>query len=185
MLNFDLAIVFLVTLFFSFGMQSLFYLRYVLGNRKIIREYKMVFAYKSGVIGDGVLIPLCNVFAWLVLARLLPWNTDFVFLLTCVLSGLFITFLFHWGQQRFHLTNWTMPSSGHWTLLGVYHAIFMFCEISFLSFVLFNYLGHVFGGAATDSIPLHYALIILALFFVTFVHDYWEPLFVKLFKKAS
>ncbi|TSC89430.1 MAG: hypothetical protein G01um10145_587 [Microgenomates group bacterium Gr01-1014_5] len=183
MLNFDLVKVFFITLFFSFGVQALFYLRYAFGNRKIIREHKAVIAYKSGVIGDGVLIPLTNVFAWLVLGQLAPWNTQLNFFLTTGATGLLITFLFHWGQQRFHLTNWTMPTSGHWTLLGVYHAIFMFCEISFLSFVLFNYLFSVFDGTRTGGVPLSYALIILFLFFVTFVHDYWRTLFSKFVAK--
>lgn len=175
----ELLKVFLVTFIFSFGVQTLFYIRYLAGDRKIIREHKVVFQYKSGIIGDALLIPATNVVAWLVLQGLSQWHTSFGFLLTSALGGLAITFVFHWGQQRFHLANWTMPTSGHWTLLGVYHAIFMCFEASFLCFVLFNYLGTLAanGKSAVSSSPIEYGLLILFLFFVTFVHDYWEPLF--------
>lgn len=175
----------LVTFAFSFGIQALYYLRYFVGGRKIIREHKVVFAYKSGIVGDGVLIPATNVVAWLVLQGLDFWYTNLLFLLSSAVGGLFITFLFHWGQQRFGLTNWTMPTPGHWTLLGVYHAIFMFCESSFLCFVLFNYLGQLVnaGQYAVVNSPLGYGILILFLFLVTFVHDYWQPFFAKIFGK--
>lgn len=179
----EIVKVFFITLFFSLGVQTLFFLRYQLDRRKIIQDHKVVFAYKSGVVGDGMLIPLTNVFAWIVLGQLTPWQTGLNFFLSMAVSGLLITFLFHWAQQRFHLTNWTMPISGHWTLLGIYHAIFMFCEISFLSFVLFNYLISIFDGTRSGGAPLSYALIILFLFFVTFVHDYWQALFSRLIDK--
>lgn len=181
---FNLFLVALVTFIFSFGVQTLFYARYALGDRKIIREQKSLFAYKSGLIGDGLLIPLANVFAWVLLKQLTPWQVGLLFLVGCTLWGLLITFLFHWAQQRFRLTNWTMPQSGHWTLLGVYHAIFMFSEITFLSFVMFNYISQLLNPVANSvsRSPLFFALAILFLFFVTFVHDYWAPLFKKLLK---
>lgn len=126
--------------------------------------------YFSGIIGDGILVPGINIFAVLSIAniekfQLIPLVTWSLFL------GVIITFAFHFGQQYFRLTNWTMTEVGKWNLLGLYHSIFMFFESSFLVFCLL-----IFLNSGKNDLPIKYGLILLFLFVLSFIYDYRKTL---------
>lgn len=163
----------LITCFFSFIVQFLVYLRYRSTNNPLVRDQKSVVEYLSGVIGDGLLMPLTNVFAVLTLLAV-GFNPSLKLFLASALVGMFVTWVFHYGQQKFKLTNWTMPKVGQWNYLGLYHALFMFAEISFLSLVLIE---TVYSVWKTESInhfimPFIGSWAMLALFAGTFFYDY-------------
>jgi hypothetical protein len=170
-----------VTFFFSFGIQALFWLWYFIRKEPIIKKYKTVFSYSSGYIGDLVCMPATNVFAVMALDRLGNPYFDFSVWMIALLIGLFTTFVFHQGQKHFNLINWTMPQKGKWTLLGVYHALFMYTESSFLAFALVSYFKR--GPGSLAGTPIILGLGIMFLFFVTFIYDYWKPLFRPLLMK--
>jgi hypothetical protein len=175
----------LITCFFSFGVQFLFWAWYKIRREPIIKNYKTVFSYSSGYIGDLICMPATNVFAVIALDRLGNPYLDFSVWMWAIFVGLITTFIFHQGQKHFNLVNWTMPQKGKWTLLGVYHSLFMFAESSFLAFSLISYVKHLTtvgpGSLAGHAIQL--GLGIMFLFFVTFVYDYWKPLFRPLLMK--
>lgn len=183
----ELVLVALITFFFSLGVQACFYLYWKFIGHDHIKTHRHVFNYLSGVIGDGVLVPLVNVFAYLILVRLGNLTTEYYFFALTFAGGLIITLIFHWGQEKYNLTNWTMPHKGHWNMLGLYHAIFMFFESSFLVYVLLSFLKRfIFDGLALFSlVPIGYLTAILLLFFVTFIHDYWENLFQAFFRRSK
>lgn len=174
----------LVTFAASFGVQFAFYLYYRYKSHPLIKTHKAVVNYTSGIIGDGVLMPLTNIFAFSVLTSL-NYRFDAITLLWALLGGIITVFIFHWGQEYFHLHNWTMPESGRWNLLGVYHAMFMFAESSFLCFVLINYLQIALknGFMAIPQSALYSGLLAMFIFFVTFVYDYWDSLFSRWLKR--
>jgi hypothetical protein len=170
--------VFIISCFFSFGVQYLFFLWYKFSKHSLIEEHKTVCNYYSGLLGDGVLVPFTNVFIALTIQSLHPTFSR-AELFICLLMGFGITFIFHWGQTHYDLTNWTMPKKNHWTALGLYHAIFMFCESSFLSLALIMLLKFSYHNGIWSlwQLPIRYSLLVLAIFLLTFIYDYWHNLF--------
>lgn len=185
-MEFKLFIVAGVTFFFSFGVQTIFYFWYLIRREQIIVKYKSVFSYYSGIIGDAILLPATNVFAVLALKHLNYPIFDFGVWLVALITGLFITLISHLGQKYYNLTNWTMPQKGKWTLLGIYHSLFMFSESVFLAFSLTSYLKRLAleGKDGLEGFPIKFGLILMLFFFLTFVYDYWQPLFKKLLRKV-
>lgn len=166
--------IFLVSCFFSFGVQTLAYLYYRYINHQLIKAHKSVVGYWSGIVGDGVLVPGVNVFCVMTIYYLGSDLNNFNIWPYSLIGGIFITFVFHYYQERWKLTNWTMPSIGLWNLLGVYHAIFMFCESSFLVYTLLTIIGGINSQGVTVLMesPLKYILLVLGLFLISFLYDY-------------
>ncbi|MDO8618631.1 MAG: hypothetical protein Q7R49_01655 [Candidatus Daviesbacteria bacterium] len=188
MLNLEpLTKVALVTFFFSFGIQMLFFLYWKMWDSKFIAKYNHVFSYFSGVIGDGLLVPLINVFAVMTISTISAnmlmvdlWVMSFI-------TGFLITLAFHWGQEHFDLKNWTMPEPGQWNLLGAYHSLFMFFETSFLFYGLVSYIRYLVtnGPGSLMYSPIRFALMLFFLFFLTFVFDYRHSIFKKFYTYAK
>lgn len=169
----------LVTFFFSFLVQFLFYIWYRIHKDSLIEKNKSVVNYSSGIIGDGLCMPLVNIFAVLTLESIKTIVVNSWLIIACFIIGYLVTFLFHYGQAKNKLPNWTMPEVGKWNTLGLYHAFFMFFETSFLAFSLINYLlEYNFGsGWLFLNSPIIYSFLVLGIFFLTFVYDYRKTIF--------
>jgi hypothetical protein len=94
-----------------------------------------VFAYHSGVLGDGVLIPAVNVAGFVVLRYLavtIQWRRlplyAFLGLLTATTAFLV--------QGNLDLVNWSMPLAYHWSDVGQFHFFVMWAELAYLYLVL-------------------------------------------------
>lgn len=175
----------LATCFFSFGIQTLFYLWYLIRREPIIGRYKTVFSYYSGVVGDAILIPATNVFAFLTLEGVEFPLADYPSWLAAFVIGLTTTLLIHFVQKHLNLTNWTMPQKGKWTFLGIYHTLFMFVETIFLSFTLLTFVRQILTeGKSLGASYVRSGLFIMFLFLLTFVYDYWSSLFKKVFTRV-
>ena len=163
----------LITCFFSFIVQFTVYLWYRKTDNPLVRDQKSVVEYLSGIIGDGLLMPLTNIFAFLTLLST-GFNPSTKLFLMTALSGMFITWAFHYGQQRFKLTNWTMPEVGKWNNMGLYHALFMWSETTFLSLVLIEAGMKFISTGSVESFiwPFLGTLLVLAFFAATFFYDY-------------
>lgn len=174
-----------ITFFFSFGVQAFFYFWYWIRREQIVVRYKTVFSYYSGIIGDAILIPATNVFAVYSLKQLGYPVFDYGVWVGALIIGLIITLFFHLGQKYFNLTNWTMPQRGKWTLLGIYHSLFMFCESVFLAFSLMSYLKRAAleGKEDLTGYPIKFGLVLMFFFFTTFVYDYRQTLFSRFVRK--
>lgn len=176
----------LVTCFFSFLVQVGFYYYWLFKKRHFLKNHTHVFNYLSGVIGDAVLIPLTNVFALLILIQTGGLRILLGQLVAALLAGLLTFLFFHLCQQYFKQINWTMPRLGSWNILGLYHAIFMFLESSFLWYTLFSYLrARNLSLQVTDYFAKGW--LMLFLFSLTFVYDYRVTLskvFTNYYKKV-
>jgi hypothetical protein len=94
-----------------------------------------VFSYYSGVLGDGLLIPVVNVAAFLVLRQLaadIPWKR----LPLYVLLGLVTTMTAFLVQAQLDLVNWSMPIPFQWSDVGQFHFLVMWTELAYLYLVL-------------------------------------------------
>jgi hypothetical protein len=111
-----------------FGYQWAFYLSYK-------GHMHTVFAYYSGVLGDGLLIPAVNVAGFAVLRQLapeIPWRRLPLYALLGLLTAV-SAFLM---QGQLDWVNWSMPSPFHWSEVGQFHFLVMWAEISYLYLVL-------------------------------------------------
>ncbi len=128
-----LAFVFLATAFFGFVVQAGLNVYLNWRGDPLVHEYRSTLSYTSAIVGDGVLIPLVNVFmtSQLVVWRRRPHPSEVAF---SVLGGALITGLVHLYQAVNDLRNWTMTAPFDWTPLGYYHAVFMWAEISCVLF---------------------------------------------------
>lgn len=169
--------IFLLSFFFSFGVQFLFYLYYRSTNNKILK-FKTVVDYHSGIIGDGVLVPLLNVSCYLTLQYFNHSYLNSKILTVIFIVGFIVTYTLHYYQQKLKLTNWTMPEVGKWNLLGGYHSLFMFFETSFLAYTLLASLLQINneGLLALLISPIKYSFLILGAFAATFLYDYRKAL---------
>ena len=111
-----------------FGYQWAFYVRYH-GTEPT------VFSYLSGVIGDGVLIPIANLGAFLVLRRMwpvVPWGRFPLY----VALGLVTAFAAFLAQAGLGIVNWSMPSPYVWSPVGQFHFFVMWMELTYLYVVM-------------------------------------------------
>jgi hypothetical protein len=111
-----------------FGYQWAFFLSYK-GHQHT------VFAYYSGVLGDGLLIPAVNVAGFMVLRQLapgIPWKR----LPLYVLLGLATATTCFLVQAQLDLVNWSMPSPFHWSDVGQFHFLVMWSEFTYLYLVM-------------------------------------------------
>jgi hypothetical protein len=94
-----------------------------------------VFAYHSGVLGDGVLIPAVNVAGFMVLRHLAPtiqWRrlARYAFLGLLTAATAFLV------QANLDLVNWSMPLPYQWSDVGQFHFFVMWAEVAYLYLVL-------------------------------------------------
>src|SRR5487761_1357171 len=94
-----------------------------------------VFAYYSGVLGDGILIPAVNVAGFMVLRDLAPaiqWRRLPLYALLGFVTAV-TAFLV---QANLDLVNWSMPVAFHWSDVGQFHFFVMWAEVAYLYLVL-------------------------------------------------
>lgn len=117
-----------VSWLFLFGYQWAFFLGYH-------AHLRTVFAYYSGVLGDGILIPGVNVAAFLLLRQLtpgIPWRRLPIY----VLLGLATATAAFLMQAKLEIVNWSMPVAYHWSDIGQFHFFVMAAEVAYLYLVL-------------------------------------------------
>ncbi len=128
-----LACVFVATAFFGFAVQAVGNLYLNWRGDPLVLQYRATLSYTSAIVGDGVLIPLVNVFiaSQLLLWRRRPRASEIAL---SVLGGALITIFVHVYQGLNNLRNWAMPAPFQWTPIGYYHGVFMWTEISIVLF---------------------------------------------------
>jgi hypothetical protein len=90
-----------------------------------------VFNYLSGVLGDGILIPAANVFAYSLLRQLRPvirWQRMPLY----VALGFITAYAAFMAQAGIGATNWSMPYPYHWSAVGQVHFFVLWAEVSYL-----------------------------------------------------
>ena len=90
-----------------------------------------VFNYMSGVLGDGILIPAANVFAYSLLKQLRPvirWQR----LPLYAALGFITAYAALMAQAGLGAVNWSMPAPYHWSAVGQVHFFVLWTEVSYL-----------------------------------------------------
>jgi hypothetical protein len=128
-----LASVFFGTMFLAFIVQAAGNVYLNWRADPIVSEYRTTLMYTSAVFGDGLLVPLVNVF---ITSQLVAWRRRprAAEVFGAVLGAGVLTIAVHLYQAVNALLNWTMTRPFEWTPLGYYHALFMWTELSFVLF---------------------------------------------------
>ena len=107
-----------------FGYQWLFFTQYHGGQ-------STVFSYLSGVVGDGVVLPVANIGAFIVLRQMsgyIAWRR----LPLYIALGFITTFAAFLCQAGLEIVNWSMPRAYVWSAVGQLHFVVMWAELAYL-----------------------------------------------------
>lgn len=97
----------------------------------LIKAHRPTLTFRSAIFGDGLILPFVNMLMMRSLRRWQPRLSPSTALLP-VIGGSAISLMFHIGQGRGRLVNWTMPRPWHWNLLGYYHFVYMATQFSYM-----------------------------------------------------
>lgn len=122
----------LATFIFGFFAGAVLNYYLILVNSPLVAQFRASLSYQSSIFGDGVILPIINMFA----ARFILENKEFLrrkVLRNALLSGILITVYFHLNQAMRGLVNWAMPEPWKWNELGTFHAGYMLLATTFIS----------------------------------------------------
>lgn len=165
----------LLTWLMLFGYQLVFYSYYRYTESPLLSGQRNVFSYYSGILGDGLILPILNILVF-VLLRSLGVRLQVVKLVFFLALGLGATVTFHFLQASLSLTNWSMPEPFNWSGLGKFHFFSMWGEFSFLFLALFEVSARWRSFLTYSWQTWALGLIWLSLwaFLLTFIIDYYE-----------
>jgi hypothetical protein len=129
----------------------------VAGN-DLIKKHRPTLTFRSAWFGDGIILPIVNV---LMIKALNRWGPRLggSTLLAPVVGGSIVSLMFHIGQGRGGLVNWTMPQPWRWNLLGYYHFVFMSTQFGFMLLYLTQLAGRWRKGEVTPEQKRDLAII--------------------------
>lgn len=157
----------------AFGYQLAFYSYYHAVGSGLITSERTVFSYISGIVGDGVILPILNVVIYILLLQIRVVLTIRK-LLSAAAVGFTLTALFHIAQATLNITNWSMPQAYVWSAMGRFHFLFMWAEFSFLALTLYEVLANLgeIESRPWTRLLFSMALAAVAAFLLTFWLDY-------------
>lgn len=175
-LNKFIIVVGFATFFFGFAAPAILNLYLLATNSPLVLQFRSTLFYISSILGDGVILPIVNMFAasFIVKNKILIERQHFPLAL---FLGFLVTLYFHIVQGLLGLVNWSMPKPWQWNSLGVWHAFYMFgvSSLLFLYFlVLIRRLKKESIGRRVTAITKETFFIIvgLVIFFVLLGFDY-------------
>lgn len=136
------------TFIFGFALWVLLNFWLIYKNSPLI-QLRSTLAFKSAIIGDGVILPITNM---IIVAFLLNYGAYITgrILRSALYTSFFFTALFHFIQAKYGFVNWAMPQPWHWNGIGLAHALYMFLVIFLTS--LF-YLTSAKVKSKTGNVP--------------------------------
>lgn len=121
----------LATFLFGFGAGAVLNFYLLFTHSTLFGNLRTTLDYKSSIFGDGIVLPIINMFAAYFVLR----NKEFLrkkVIRNAIFLGLLTTIYFHINQAARGLVNWAMPTPWHWNILGSLHAAYMFLTASFV-----------------------------------------------------
>ena len=163
-----------ITFAAAFGVSGGTHLWMMLTKNDLIKKYRATLTFRSAWFGDGIILPAVNVLMMKSLRQWKPRMSEST-LLDPMIGGSAISLMFHIGQGRGGLVNWTMTRPWRWNLLGYYHFIYMSTQFSYMLLYLTQLAGRWSKGEITDEQKRDLKLIAaLMLAFGAFLYtDYY------------
>jgi hypothetical protein len=116
----------------------------ITGN-DLIKKHRPTLTFRSAIFGDGLILPYINVLMMKSFSRWKPKLTPTTALVP-ILGGSAVSLMFHIGQGRGGLVNWTMTKPWRWNLLGYYHFVYMATQFSYMLLYATQLAGRVARG---------------------------------------
>jgi hypothetical protein len=112
----------------------------ITGN-PLIKQHRPTLTFRSAIIGDGILLPVISA---LMMKSFVRWQPRIgaPTTLASIIGGSALALVFHIGQGRGGLVNWTMTRPWRWNLLGYYHFIYMSSQFSYMMLYFWLLAGH-------------------------------------------
>ncbi len=169
-----LATTALITFAAAFGVSGGANVWMLITGNDLIKKHRATLTFRSAWLGDGIILPVVNALMMRSLARWKPQLSKNSLLVPAI-GGSAISLMFHIGQGRGGLVNWTMPKPWRWNLLGYYHFIYMATQFSYMLLYLTQLAGRWAKGEITDKQKRDLALIAscMAAFGVVLYTDYY------------
>lgn len=140
-------------------------------NPAAFQGQRTLFDYKTGFIGDLILLPLMNIaMLYVVLhSSVKLTRRHFVWVGAC---GLLADALLHFLQGYLKLTNWSMPAPFQWDFVSYWHMFSFFFQISFV--FLFFYLAAKALFSRDQAVPRAVFVVFgcIGIFLALFMYDY-------------
>ncbi len=165
--------VWLSTLMLGFGVPVAVNLWLLAQGDATVHLLRSTLTYRSALVGDGLILPLVNVLIFLFLREWRQGVTPRA-LGRALLWGGLLTVAVHIYQGAASLVNWTMPTPFRWTVLGYYHALFFWGEVSVIALFCGVTLARLRkgDGLPAQRLPVLAVLAGLSAFVLLLVQDY-------------
>lgn len=171
----------ILSLIMNWFVQLSYYLWRKHKDRLAFAGQKTLLNYYTGVIGDGVIVPVINVLIYYIIYNLsqirgtgetgvIGGNNGLFY---AFMAGLTLDFLAHYFQGKLKLTNWSMPKPFHWNFAGYWHMVSFPFQMGYL--VLFFWLigtnwSNLLSGSGTVLATIG-VWCLMALFVVLYCLD--------------
>ncbi|MEX2028581.1 MAG: hypothetical protein WD988_03755 [Candidatus Curtissbacteria bacterium] len=173
-LVFYLALVFVISFLADWGFQFGYWWWRVSNDPQAFDGVKTLWDYKSGFIGDMILLPVLNCLTFYVFFKLKVAIKKLPIFVIAIFSAMGVLAM-HGLQGVLGLTNWSMRSPFAWNPVSVWHmfsAFFQLGAIFTFFYLIFRFRGEVvqdkrINGAAISGVAL------LLIFVGMFVSDYY------------
>jgi hypothetical protein len=165
------ALILCVSLIFNWLIQLTYYVIVIRHNPSAFTGERTLLNYKTGIIGDVLLIPIINVAILYILLHIRPRPTTRAYI-GIVLLGLLADAVLNFLQGYLKLDNWSMPKPYEWDFVSYWHMASFLLQISFV--FLFFYVVIRSRDALKPNV-LRATLSVFALigiFILLFLYDY-------------
>lgn len=126
-----LAVVYLWSTTFNWLVQLGYYCFAKSRNPKAFTGQRTLLDYKTGLIGDGLIVPLVNILIYIVIYNM-TYRPSILAILESFLAAAAIDFIVHYFQGRLKMTNWSMPRLYKWNFAGKWHMVSLFFQATYL-----------------------------------------------------
>lgn len=169
----DYLLIYLVSLFFNWLVQLSYYLSVTRKKPQAFEGYKTLFDYYTGIIGDGIIVPLINILIYIFILNS-GYQPSILTIVEALTIGITLDVAFHYAQARLELVNWSMPGRFQWNFAGRWHMISFPIQISYLAlfvFALRTHWGLMLSNPALKTATIGISGLCL-LFLFLFAIDY-------------
>lgn len=153
--------------------QFFYYLYKINGDPFVFNGLKTLFDYKTGIIGDVVILPFVNVIAAYVMLNA-NFKLSRKILLIVFAAALITDVSSHFLQGYLALVNWSMPRPFEWNFVSYWHMFSFFWQIAYL-YLFFYVIWHLrtYKTVLTINWSISACLIFLLIFSLLFIDDYY------------
>lgn len=166
-------VVAIISLVFNWIVQMSYYFYAISNNPQVFNNQKVLFEYKTGYIGDVILLPIINVLILFVFISN-SFRPAKKIILRIALLSLLLDFSTHYLQAKFALTNWTMPMPFEWNFASHWHMFSFFFQMTYLLlFFYFFWNQRKEIKKPKEKLVIRTVFTLILIFIILLIMDYY------------